>query len=331
MRSAEGSETLGPSWNGGAVKAEGPRSRHLCEPPSAEERRMASRARGERVPGQKLHGATAARVRPGSRFGGRPGLLPLPAPTPVLAKRREDGYSPGSRSAWVPRPPFRLGPEARGSRSRVGGVTRGGGGRRGAVPSQPTAIGAAAGARGGAGSQVPKPTMPAGAVMPGAWSRRRGPRGGQVVAAPRFLIRMLLLAWCTSTCRGAPILPQGSLPEHEPQLWNKLGEACSSFLSSDSQPQASAALKEFCSVVMGVLLKLQQQDEKDNTKRFLFHYSKTQRLGNSNVVSSVVHPLLQLVPRLHERRMKRFRVDEAFQNVLPSPRRGYFLFRPRNG
>ncbi|XP_005392939.1 PREDICTED: neuromedin-U [Chinchilla lanigera] len=81
-------------------------------------------------------------------------------------------------------------------------------------------------------------------------------------------------------------------------------------------------------MVMGILPEPQEQDEKDNTKRFLFHYSKTRKLGNSNVMSSVVHPLLQLVPQLHERRMKRF---QAHENPFANRRRGYFLFRPRNG
>uniref|UniRef100_A0A5F4WM60 Neuromedin U n=1 Tax=Callithrix jacchus TaxID=9483 RepID=A0A5F4WM60_CALJA len=133
--------------------------------------------------------------------------------------------------------------------------------------------------------------------------------------------------WMNLPCRGAPILPQGLQPDQQLQLWNEIDDACSSFLSVDSQPQASNALEELCFVIMGMLPKPQEQDEKDNTKRFLFHYSKTQKLGKSNVVSSVVHPLLQLVPRLHERRMKRFGLDEEFQSPFASQSRGYFLFR----
>ncbi|XP_011817104.1 PREDICTED: neuromedin-U isoform X2 [Colobus angolensis palliatus] len=143
--------------------------------------------------------------------------------------------------------------------------------------------------------------------------RRSAP--GQVAAASPLLLLLLLLACCAGACGGAPISPQGLQPAQQLQLWN----------------EASNALEELCFVIMGMLLKPQEQDEKDNTKRFLFHYSKTQKLGNSNVVSSVVHPLLQLVPHLHERRMKRFRVDEEFQNPFASQSRGYFLFRPRNG
>ncbi|XP_016063274.1 PREDICTED: neuromedin-U [Miniopterus natalensis] len=131
--------------------------------------------------------------------------------------------------------------------------------------------------------------------------------------------------------RGAPVLPQELQPEEELQLWNEIEAACSSFLSTSSQPQASNALEELCFRILGTLPKPQETDEKVNTKRFLFHYSKTRKLGNSNVVSSVVHPLLQLVPQLHERRMKRFKVDEEFQGPFGSHSRRYFLFRPRNG
>ncbi|KAJ8795403.1 hypothetical protein J1605_018418 [Eschrichtius robustus] len=56
--------------------------------------------------------------------------------------------------------------------------------------------------------------------------------------------------------------------------------------------EASSALEELCFIIMGTLPKPQETDEKDNTKR-----------------SSVLHPLLQLVPQLHEKRMKRFKVD----------------------
>ncbi|XP_023566808.1 neuromedin-U isoform X1 [Octodon degus] len=153
---------------------------------------------------------------------------------------------------------------------------------------------------------------------------------GQVGAAP-LLPLLLLLACCAAAGGGARELPYGIWSEQQLQLWNKISDACSSFLSTDSRPQASTALRELCFMVMEILPKLQDQDEKDNTKRFLFHYSKTQKLGNSNVVSSVVHPLLQLVPQLHERRMKRFQANEAFRSPFANRRRGYFLFRPRNG
>uniref|UniRef100_A0A671DZX7 Neuromedin U n=1 Tax=Rhinolophus ferrumequinum TaxID=59479 RepID=A0A671DZX7_RHIFE len=140
--------------------------------------------------------------------------------------------------------------------------------------------------------------------MPPAASRRPRPSPGPVAAAPRILVLLLLLSCCAGICRGAPISSQGLLPEQELRLWNEIDAACSSFLSFGSQPQAYSALEKLCFMITGTLPKPQ---------------------------SSVVHPLLQLVPQLQERRMKRFRVDEEFQGPIASQRRRYFLFRPRNG
>ncbi|XP_031197499.1 neuromedin-U isoform X2 [Mastomys coucha] len=177
------------------------------------------------------------------------------------------------------------------------------------------------------GYPVPSPEPLGGKEMSRAAGRRPGLSAGQLAAATAspLLSLLLLLACCADVCRGVPISPQRLQPEQELQMWSEIHEACASFLLTDSQPQASVALRELCRVVMEILQKPQEQNEKDNTKRFLFHYSKTQKLGNSNVVSSVVHPLLQLVPQLHERRMKRFR--EEYQSPLAGQSRGYFLFR----
>ncbi|KAM9678565.1 neuromedin-U [Trichechus inunguis] len=162
-------------------------------------------------------------------------------------------------------------------------------------------------------------------------SRRPGPPPRQVAAASPLLLVLLLITCSPDACQGAPILPLGLQPEQELQLWNEIDDTCSSFLFTESWPQAPKALEELCFMIMGILPKPQEPDKKDNTKRFLFHYSKTQKLGNSNVVSSVLHPLLQLIPQLHERRTKRFQVDEEFQGPVASRSRGFFLFRPRNG
>uniref|UniRef100_A0A8D0QK37 Neuromedin U n=2 Tax=Sus scrofa TaxID=9823 RepID=A0A8D0QK37_PIG len=139
--------------------------------------------------------------------------------------------------------------------------------------------------------------------MQGVANRRLGQSPAQVTAAPPLLL-LLLLSCCTEPGRGAPVLPQGLQPEQELQLWNEIDDACSSFLSMNSQPQASSALEELCLTILGTLAKPQ---------------------------SSVLHPLLQLVPQLHERRTKRFKVDEEFQGPIVSQNRRYFLFRPRNG
>ncbi|EDL89905.1 neuromedin U, isoform CRA_c [Rattus norvegicus] len=146
--------------------------------------------------------------------------------------------------------------------------------------------------------------------MSRAANRRPGLSAGQLAAATAspLLSLLLLLACCADACRGTPISPQRLPPEQELQLWNEIPEACASFLSVDSQPQASVALRKLCRVLMEIFQKPQ----------FLFHYSKTQKLGNSNVVSSVVHPLLQLVPQLHERRMKRYKVNVCKTDCMPA-------------
>ncbi|KAK7831805.1 hypothetical protein U0070_016435 [Myodes glareolus] len=93
---------------------------------------------------------------------------------------------------------------------------------------------------------------------------------GQMVSAYPLLSLLLLLACFADACRGAPVSPQRLQPEEELQLWNK----------------ASSALRKFCHVVMEIHQKPQEQNEKANTKRFLFHYSKTEKSGNSNIVVS---------------------------------------------
>ncbi|KAM4807664.1 neuromedin-U [Rhinophrynus dorsalis] len=144
-----------------------------------------------------------------------------------------------------------------------------------------------------------------------------------------LLVIFLLAAW-TTTCKGVPLSSHTFRAEQELQLWDGLDDACSEILS-DSQPVGPSTLEELCFMVMGILQRPQDSEEKDNTKRFLFHYSKSHDSGNSDITSSVLHPLLQLVPQLHDRRMKRFKAEEELQGPGGVLSRGYFLFRPRNG
>ncbi|KAH1170162.1 hypothetical protein KIL84_001147 [Mauremys mutica] len=156
-------------------------------------------------------------------------------------------------------------------------------------------------------------------------------RHSSVPQASLLLLFLLLASW-TCACQGVPVLSQELQAEQDLQLWNEIDDACSAYLSIiDPHPEASSALEELCFMVMGFLQKPQSLEEKDNTKRFLFHYSKTHDSGNSDIMSSVLHPLLQLVPQLHERRLKRYKADEEFQGPGGIQSRGYFLFRPRNG
>ncbi|XP_051054563.1 neuromedin-U [Phodopus roborovskii] len=93
--------------------------------------------------------------------------------------------------------------------------------------------------------------------MSRATGSRPGLSGGQVAAAYPLLSLLLLLACFSNACRGAPISPQRLWPKQELQLWNKVQEACSSFLTIDSQPQASTAWRELCHMVMEIIQKPQ--------------------------------------------------------------------------
>nr|XP_033800962.1 neuromedin-U isoform X6 [Geotrypetes seraphini] len=120
------------------------------------------------------------------------------------------------------------------------------------------------------------------------------------------LMLLLLLASCMCACKGAPLSLQTLQDEHDMQLWNEIDNTCSAFMSTDPRSQASSALEELCYMVMGILQKSQGLDEKDNAKRFLFHYAKTHDSGNSDIMEELEGP-------------------GGIQS------RGYFLFRPRNG
>ncbi|XP_062490267.1 neuromedin-U isoform X2 [Pezoporus occidentalis] len=125
---------------------------------------------------------------------------------------------------------------------------------------------------------------------------------------------LLLLAVSMSACKGAPMPSQALNADDDLQLWKEIEDACSAYLSPDSQHQVSSTLEELCFLIMGFLQKPQGLDEKDNTKR-----------------SSVLHPLLQLVPQLNERRLKRYKLDEELHGPGGFQSRGYFFYRPRNG
>ncbi|XP_034628679.1 neuromedin-U isoform X4 [Trachemys scripta elegans] len=136
--------------------------------------------------------------------------------------------------------------------------------------------------------------------------RNQPGRHSNVPEASLLLLFLLLASW-TCACQGVPVPSQELQAEQDLQLWNEVDDACSAYLSIiDPHPETSSALEELCFMVMGFLQKPQSLEEKDNTKRFLFHYSKTHDSGNSNIM-------------------------EELQGPGGIQSRGYFLFRPRNG
>ncbi|XP_063776978.1 neuromedin-U isoform X3 [Pseudophryne corroboree] len=96
-----------------------------------------------------------------------------------------------------------------------------------------------------------------------------------------LLLLIILVSW-TGICQGAPFSSNMLRAEQELQLWNGIDDVCSAVLS-DSQPAVSSGLEEICFMVMGYLQKSQGSDEKDDSKRFLFHYSKSLDSGKSDI------------------------------------------------
>ncbi|KAF4791712.1 neuromedin U [Turdus rufiventris] len=103
-----------------------------------------------------------------------------------------------------------------------------------------------------------------------AASPERSKAGHGRALPPILLIIILLLASSVSAGQGAPMPSQALVSDEDLQLLKEIDDACSAYLSTDSQPQGL--------------------DEKDNTKRFLFHYSKTHDSGNSDITVSGIAP-----------------------------------------
>ncbi|XP_035269004.1 neuromedin-U isoform X1 [Anguilla rostrata] len=156
-------------------------------------------------------------------------------------------------------------------------------------------------------------------------SARRRPH-----CVPAVTLAVLLIT-AVSVCRSAPVVHEGPEVQLELQVLKQIDHVCSSLLSLEQQPQAPDSLEELCYLIMGGVRKSQGLKERENSKRFLFHYTKPQGSAPSDITSSVLHPLLQLVPQLHVRRPKRFTSDEDLQGPGGIQSRGYFLYRPRNG
>ncbi|XP_072920738.1 neuromedin-U isoform X2 [Hemitrygon akajei] len=118
--------------------------------------------------------------------------------------------------------------------------------------------------------------------------------------------------------QGTPTSPQRLVEGHELHLWREMDDLCSSFLSDNRQQQPRTTFEEQCYMAWITLQK------------FLLHYSRTHDSGNLDFMSSVLHPVLQLVVE-HLRRMKKGRGDDKYQGVGLIPSRDSFQFRPRNG
>ncbi|KAM6439870.1 neuromedin-U isoform 2-T2 [Liasis olivaceus] len=148
-------------------------------------------------------------------------------------------------------------------------------------------------AQGGGGSKACRPSR-----------RKPGP------GTPWSLL-LALLAFGVSSCKGIPVASHVLQGE---KMRNETDDMCSAYLARDTLPQLSNVLGEFCFMILEFLQKDKELVERGNTKK-----------------PSVMHPLLRLIPQLHERRQKRYNVDEELRIPGGVQSRGYFMFRPRNG
>ncbi|XP_029906096.1 neuromedin-U [Myripristis murdjan] len=121
----------------------------------------------------------------------------------------------------------------------------------------------------------------------------------------------LLLILAIPVCKSAPVeLQQAKVDQN--QLLSQIDDMCSSYLSADLPFQAPDVLREICFLML--VQKSKDLKARENSKR-----------------SSVLHPLLQLVPQLHTRRERGVSVRADLQGPGGIQSRGYFLYRPRNG
>ncbi|CAM5075096.1 unnamed protein product [Natator depressus] len=103
--------------------------------------------------------------------------------------------------------------------------------------------------------------------------------------------------------------------------------------------EISSKAMDLCNAIFNSM-QIDEENNEDIYKRFLFHYSRVQEPTYPlKTGSSPVHPLMRLASKLSERRMKRFLDPEpqiAAAEFIKKDSAGtmgrpFFLFRPRNG
>ncbi|XP_028260238.1 neuromedin-U isoform X1 [Parambassis ranga] len=136
-----------------------------------------------------------------------------------------------------------------------------------------------------------------------------------------------LLILTVPVCTSAPADLQQATTDPR-QLLSQLDAVCSSYLSADLKFWTSDVLGELC--VLMLVQKSKELKVRENSKRFLFHYSRPHGYPLSHRVTPPLHPLLHLVTQLHPRRERELTSAEL-QGPGGIQSRGYFLYRPRNG
>ncbi|XP_065112800.1 neuromedin-U isoform X1 [Paramisgurnus dabryanus] len=144
------------------------------------------------------------------------------------------------------------------------------------------------------------------------------------------LMLALLFISLIPITRSAPVLLNQSSIEHD-QLLTQITTLCSIYLAADQSFRTSDVLGNLCFLMLGSLQKSKEITARETSKRFLFHYTKPSGSGLSHGTSTVLHPLLELIPQLNRRRSRRMKLNDDIQIPGRIQSRGYFLYRPRNG
>ncbi|XP_008301654.1 neuromedin-U [Stegastes partitus] len=137
-----------------------------------------------------------------------------------------------------------------------------------------------------------------------------------------------LLLLTAPLCHSAPADLQQATTDQR-QLLSQIDAVCSSYLSADLKLWASDVLGELC--VLMLVQKSKELKVQENSKRFLFHYSRPQVTELSQGATPRLHPLLHLVSQLHTRRGRGLTMHAELQGPGGIQSRGHFLYRPRNG
>ncbi|XP_051732385.1 neuromedin-U isoform X2 [Ctenopharyngodon idella] len=127
-----------------------------------------------------------------------------------------------------------------------------------------------------------------------------------------LMLAVLFISFIPITT-SAPVLLNPSSIDHE-QLLTQITDLCSFYLSADPSFRTSDILEDLCFLMLGSLQKSKEITARETSKR-----------------STVLHPLLELIPQLARRRSRRMKLNDDLQGPGRIQSRGHFLYRPRNG
>ncbi|KAM6448517.1 neuromedin-S isoform 2-T2 [Liasis olivaceus] len=156
---------------------------------------------------------------------------------------------------------------------------------------------------------------------------------------PPFPLLFVICCCAGQFTSGVPQTFASFLDESKVPKSERLALCFSQWTELFDQPQISSLFLDLCNSMFNSL-QIDEENNQELNKRFLFHYSRAQDPTYPLKTGSFpLHPLMSLAPKLSERRMKRFLNPElqiiaakfTKKEGLDGLGRPFFLFRPRNG